>query len=95
MCIRMANSFCCIVETNNTVKQLYSNKKVILKNYGSGEKSNDETRTHLDPNLSTGRRSSPWILFLGHPTFPNFLSYTIGSIHWITKTKPPYFKNGG
>ena len=30
-CICIADSLCCAAETNNTVKQLYSNKKHFLK----------------------------------------------------------------
>ena len=31
ICIHMANSLCCMVENNNIVKQLHSNKKFFLK----------------------------------------------------------------
>ena len=31
ICIYMADSLCCTVENDNIVKQLYSNKKIILK----------------------------------------------------------------
>ena len=31
ICIYIADSFCCTVETNNIVKHLYSNKKLKIK----------------------------------------------------------------
>ena len=47
MCVYITESLCCTAETNNIVKQLYSNKNVLKAGWGLGRFSSHTRRLRL------------------------------------------------